>query len=502
MSAEPKSLRPGNEGRRLRLWSAPLLILSPVVTMLLLSLLSGNNMFLSKPYLNDELDYWRLMYSISERGFDFGSTEHLVGYVAPIGPLGSHGLSPVAAWLWYVLLFPMTDSALVIAGVLMLMAALALLYLIARPCPREALLIALFTALYPPLVRYINLSMMEMPCYACVIVYMALLLRYEKEHSGALPRRGWTLPLLFICGLYCTVLRMSNVVLFFPAILIFCDNRLSLKLLLCLVLYALGTLAFNYCFSLFVAPYPDVLYNLMQSESLGELLRGLWQNTRDNILNFLNPASDNSLPQAMARYFYLLLLLLLFCKTLLKKEGGRLRLTWRWEYFGIFAAGAGCLAIVIMIYFVFDWRDYRTLAPMAYGLMLWLLLRWNGEGRVFRTSLAALMVFGLLMAPEAFSHVASDPRFFPDESTGLDYSQLFGDEPCTLGLYGTEYDLALMKDVPPNVGICGGIYEEDTHGYGMDYILSRPGDPSPSPDYYEFAGSMEGYGDVYRRLDP
>ena len=139
MSAEPKSLSPGNEGRRLRLWSAPLLILSPVVTMLLLSLLSGNNMFLSKPYLNDELDYWRLMYSISERGFDFGSTEHLVGYVAPIGPLGSHGLSPVAAWLWYVLLFPMTDSALVIAGVLMLMAALALLYLIARPCPREAL---------------------------------------------------------------------------------------------------------------------------------------------------------------------------------------------------------------------------------------------------------------------------------------------------------------------------------------------------------------------------
>ena len=113
--------------------------------MLILSLLSGNNMFLSKPYLNDELDYWRLMYSISERGFDFGSTEHLVGYVAPIGPLGSHGLSPVAAWLWYVLLFPMTDSALVIAGVLMLIAAMALLYFIARPGAAELLLMGLFT---------------------------------------------------------------------------------------------------------------------------------------------------------------------------------------------------------------------------------------------------------------------------------------------------------------------------------------------------------------------
>lgn len=216
MNIEPEALGRVKRRRYLLPLSALFFIASPLIIMLILSLLSGNNMFLSKPYLNDELDYWRLMYSISERGFDFGSTEHLVGYVAPIGPLGSHGLSPVAAWLWYVLLFPMTDSALVIAGVLMLIAAMALLYFIARPGAAELLLMGLFTILYPPLIRYINLSMMEMPCYACVIVYMALLLRYEKEHSGVLPRSDWTLPLLLVCGFYCTVLRMSNVVLFFP----------------------------------------------------------------------------------------------------------------------------------------------------------------------------------------------------------------------------------------------------------------------------------------------
>ena len=500
MSVEAGTSHLGKSPRYLRLLSLLLLVASPVLVMLLLSLMSGQNMFLSKPIFNDEMSYWRLMYSISERGFDFGSTEHLVGYVAPYGPLDSHGLSPVAAWLWYVLLFPMTDSALVIAGVIMLSAALLLMYIIARPGISETLLIALFTLLYPPLVRYINLSMMEMPCYACVIVYMALLLRYEKEQIGALPRSFWTLPLLFVCGLYCTLLRMSNVVLFFPAILIFCHNRLSLKLLLCLVLYALGTLAFNYCFSLFVAPYPDALYTLMQSDSLTELLRGLWLNTRTNIINYLDPFSDNSLPQAMARYFYLLVLLALLGKTLLKREGGRLRLTWRWAYFGVFAAGAAGLLIVLTIYYVFDWRDYRTLAPLAYAMTLWLLLRWSGEGRGFRLGLAALMLFGLLMAPESYGHVAQDPRFYPDESTGLDYSELFGDEACTLGLYGTAYDLALMKDVPANVGICGGIYEENTHGYGMDYILSLPGDPAPSPEYYEYYAPMEGYGDLYRRL--
>ena len=485
---------------RLSLCAALFFIASPLVIMLVLSLLSGQNMFLSKPYLNDEIDYWRLMYSVSEQGLHFGSTEHLVGYTAPIGPLGSHGISPLAAWLWYALLFPWTDSAIVIAGVIMLTAAMALFVLIARPTAVQLFLMGLFTILYPPIVRYVNLSMMEMPCYAGVIVYAALLFRYEKEHSGALPERRWTLPVLVLCGLWCTVLRMSNVVLFFPAVLIFCDNKISWKLLGCLVLYALGVLAFNWCFSLFVAPYPDVLYNLMQSDSLLELLRGLYHNTVSNILHFLDPRSDNSLPQAMARYFYLLALLFLLVKTLFKAQDGHLRLTWHWEYFGVFMAGAGCLALVVMIYFVFDWRDYRTLAPMAYFLVLWLLLRWQAEGRGFRCALVALLVFAALMAPDSYRHAAADDRFFPDESTGLDYSQLFPEEPCTLGLYGYDYSQALARDVPPQVGICIGIFGGNSHGYGMDYILCRPGDPSPSPEFYTASGQMEGYGTLYERI--
>ena len=147
MNIEPEALGRVKRRRYLLPLSALFFIASPLIIMLILSLLSGNNMFLSKPYLNDELDYWRLMYSISERGFDFGSTEHLVGYVAPIGPLGSHGLSPVAAWLWYVLLFPMTDSALVIAGVLMLIAAMALMGTACETtdCPLNNIVYSLYT---------------------------------------------------------------------------------------------------------------------------------------------------------------------------------------------------------------------------------------------------------------------------------------------------------------------------------------------------------------------
>lgn len=214
----------------------------------------------------------------------------MAGYWAPIVPLGSHGLSPILAWGWYILLFPLTDSGIVIAGLIMLCLALALFCFIAKPSAQQMLLIGLLTMLFPQLVRYIYLSMMEMPCYAGCIVYAALLWRYEKERSAKLPKSRWVLPMLLLCGIYCSFFRMSNVVLFFPLILINCDDKISWKLLAMLLFYAAGVIAFNWFFSLFVAPYTDAPYTLMQSEDLSQLIHSLINNTLTNIRNFLDPS--------------------------------------------------------------------------------------------------------------------------------------------------------------------------------------------------------------------
>lgn len=482
-----------SKSRVLPVCAALFFIASPLIIMLVLSLLSGHNMFLSKPYLNDEVDYWRVMYSVSECGFDFGPTGGLPGRNAPIGPLESHGLGPLAAWLWYALLFPFTESALVIASFVLLTLSILLFCLIAKPSARQAGLMAIFTLLFPPLVRYINLSMMEIPCYAAVIVYTAVLYRYEQTRTVP-----WLL-LVFISGLYCSVLRLSNVVLFFPAILIFCDNRWSWKLFICLVAYALGVLLLNSFVNLFIAPYPDFVSSLSYCSSFKELAFTLLRNLFGNIRNMLDPFSDGSLPQAVARYYYLIIVLFLLAAAFFKIGGSRLRLTWRWEYVGMLGVAAGCLALVLFLYDVFDWRDYRTLSPIAFMLILWLLLRWPQEGRSFKLALAALMLFGALMAPDSYIHAAQDDRFFDTGRTGADYSQLFSSEPCTLGLYGDTYPLALAMDVPPQVGISSGLYDDMPDCRGMDYVLVRPGDPSPSDEYYSLSGEMEGYGSLYKR---
>ena len=481
------------KNRALHFCATLFFIASPLLIMLILSALAGQNMFLAKPYLNDEVDYWRVMYSVKECGLNFGPTGGLPGRNAPIGPLESHGLGPLAAWLWYALCFPFTESALVIASFVLLTLALLLFCLIVRPSAGQAVLMGVFTLLFPPLVRYMNLSMMEIPCYASVIVYLAVLYRYEKSRS--LP---W-LVLLLISGLYCSLLRLSNVVLFFPAILIFCDNRWSWKLPLCLVVYALGVLALNAFVNLFIAPYPDFVSSLSNCASGKEVVLTLLRNILSNLRNLLNPFSDRSLPQAMARYFYLVLTLFLLDAAFFKAGPSGLRLTWRWDYVGMLGVAGGCLALVLVLYDVFDWRDYRTLSPIAYMLCLWLLLRWPMEGRRFRLAVAALLIFGVLMAPDSYRHAAQDDRFFDTGRTGADYSQLFGSEPCTLGLYGDTYPLSLAMDVPPQVGISSGLYDDRPDCYGMDYVLSRAGDPIPSGDYYSPVGQMEGYGILYKR---
>ena len=487
------NLQKANRNRALHLCAALFFIASPLLIMLVLSALAGQNMFLSKPYLNDEVGYWRVMYSVKECGLNFGPTGGLPGRNAPIGPLESHGLGPLAAWLWYALCFPFTESALVIASFILLSLSLLLFYLIVKPSDKQAVLMAAFIMLFPPLVRYINLSMMEIPCYASVIVYIALLYRYEKSRSFS-----W-LVLLLLSGLYCALLRLSNVVLFFPAILIFCDNRWGWKLPLCLLAYALGVLLLNSFVNLFIAPYPDFVSSLSECASWKEVILSLLRNLLGNIRNMLNPFSDHSLPQAVARYYYLALVLFFLVASFLKVSASGLRLTWRWEYVGMLGVAAGSLALVLLLYDVFDWRDYRTLSPIAFVLVLWLLLRWPMEGRGFRVALASLLVFGALMAPDSYSHVAQDNRFFDTGRTGADYSQLFGSEPCTLGLYGDTYPLSLAMDVPPQVGISAGLYDGIPDCRGMDYVLSRSGDPSPSGEYYSLVGEMEGYGMLYQR---
>lgn len=482
-----------NKNRALHLCAALFFIASPLLIMLILSALAGQNMFLAKPYLNDEVDYWRVMYSVKECGLNFGPTGGLPGRNAPIGPLESHGLGPLAAWLWYALCFPFTESALVIASFVMLTLALLLFYLIVKPSDKQAILMAAFILCFPPLVRYINLSMMEIPCYAAVIVYIALLCRYEKSRSLS------CLVLLLLSGLYCSLLRLSNVVLFFPAILIFCDNRWSWKLLWCLLAYVLGVLLLNSFVNLFIAPYPDFVSSLSACSSWKEVLLTLLRNLLGNLRNMLNPFSDHSLPQAVARYYYLALVLFFLAASFFKVSASGLRLTWRWEYVGMLGVAAGSLALVLLLYDVFDWRDYRTLSPMAFVLVLWLLLRWPEEGRGFRAALATLLVFGALMAPNSYRHAAQDDRFFDTGRTGADYSQLFCSEPCTLGLYGDTYPLSLAMDVPPQVGISSGLYEDRPDCYGMDYVLSRAGDPIPSEEYFSPVGEMEGYGMLYKR---
>ena len=151
-----------------------------------------------------------------------------------------------------------------------------------------------------------NVSLMEIPCYAGGILYMAFLYRYQKKPS--LLRLFWVLA----AGGYCALLRLSNVALFIPAIFILAGNKFRPRLFLLLAVYAAGVLALNRFVNAFISPYPDFMSSLSYCSSYGEVLSMVLQNGLKNLGRLLDPTSDKSLPQAFARYQYIFLLALQF----------------------------------------------------------------------------------------------------------------------------------------------------------------------------------------------
>ena len=126
-------------------------VLIPCAYLLLWFCIQGHSFLTAKPYYSDELGYWRCLFSFKNCGFAFGSGGGFAGSAAPVGPLGSHGLSPLFAWGWYALLFPWTDNAIFLADFILLTLSIGAFLLLVRPGRCEMLFILPVLALYAPL---------------------------------------------------------------------------------------------------------------------------------------------------------------------------------------------------------------------------------------------------------------------------------------------------------------------------------------------------------------
>ena len=446
------------------------LILSPVLLLLIQSFILKTNLFKSVPVWSDELDYWREMFSFSNCGFNFGGSL-FVGHDAKIGPFGAHSFSPLAAW---GIFFPVFRSAFAPYAILwinlfMLCAAWFIFVYLIKPDIKITYVALISALIYPLNVLYTHSSMIELPALAGIIVYFSILYKWEEEED-----KGKWFVWLMIVGIWCICVRITYIVILFPAIWKKTKFKFNLRSILAILAYFLGFLGFYKFYNLFCADYPGwVTEKISEVEGIKGKLSVIFYNGKDNLKNFFSPTSADSAQVGMRYFFFILLLFGIGAAVRNAKIKSKVNLL----YISLSVMMGGLLVMMLGLYDIKEWRDFRTFAPIVFGVFLFLVLGERNDllNRIF---LYSFMIFVSMMCFTSGVNFAKDKGV----TEVKDLSSYFADletmdengEPRTVGsdMINNWCDVSIMNSLPAKLGyqiFYGDLTEDEVHK--VDYCF-------------------------------
>jgi len=352
--------------KAIRLLSGLLLISSPwILLFLVTTFISHNSINMSIPIWNDELSYWHEVLSFSSKGLDFGY--YTMNEITPkYFSFGTHGFGTISVYAAYAKIFGWNFNSIVISNNVFLSIAFLFFVICIKPSTKKLLLITLFYLTYTPLILYCSTSMSELMNFAIMVIYFTLLYVYINSTRN---KNKWIIALIVFCC-FASFIRIIYILLFVPIILfrnkeLKLDRKMILMLIVCIVLSSLLFLI-N---SQFVSPFPSSFLNkLFSISNLSDLILYFLKHFITNILRFIYPLRDESI-QVFQRYLLTCLIFWFFIKSKITKY--RFSQTDNY-YFNSFFLIFLSLLITFVAYDVFNWRDYRVIAPLIFGVVLFL----------------------------------------------------------------------------------------------------------------------------------
>lgn len=362
-----------------------LLIAAPWILLFITTrLVAHHSVFNSVPCWSDELAYWHEILSFSQKGLDFGY--YTINEVIPkYLSFGTHGFGTVSIYALFGKIFGWKAYSIVVVNAFFISMAFSILLLLIKITSRTLLLIFVFTLTYTPLILFSPTSMTELLNYSVMITYMALLYSYFHRE-----RKKWLVFLLLFCTAM-SFIRIINVILLLPLLFKRKDQfRLDSKFLLYFFLWIVSSCLLFLLNNLVVSPYPDSFLNeLFKSRGFIDFTSNFASHFVQNTWLLLNPVSENSI-QVLQRYFVIIICLVCSWNSrIIQSKFKKIEI----DYFIVFLMLFLFLLTTISAYDVFDWRDYRVLAPVLYGCILYLIL--NNKVKLAYGSLA-FNVIGLL----------------------------------------------------------------------------------------------------------
>lgn len=484
-----------------------ILILSPVLLLFIQSMYYGRNLFLSVPQWSDELDYWREMFSFANNGFNFGGSL-FVGMDAEIGPMGAHSFSPIAAWGLFFWLFKLSSApyAIVWANLIIITVAWVIFVALLKPDLQVTLIAVGMSFLYPLTLIYIQTSMIELVCMAGMIVYFSLLYKWEQDN-----RNLWFV-LLMVVGIWCISVRITYVVILFPIIWKKNKFKFNLSTIISMIAYVLLFGVFYKVYGLFCAGYPGwTTEKISKADGLIRKAGVIFDNTKMNLYRLLSPFSADRAQVGM-RYLYLIILVILIVLSFSRKDNHDLTDEKRVDCLNLSLAImlAGLLVMMVSLYDIRDWRDFRTFAPLVFGVILFEMMRMQFSKK-WLVILGAAFSFMFLMYISSGITIISEKESVEvvDLSEYFEKLETYDAEgtPRKLGIEKqlNWCDISVMNSIPSELGvqifydeITGDIIEK------TDYILVSHSLYELNSDLYgeyEVISSVPNYGVIIKTFD-
>lgn len=357
-----------NIKRILNILLSILLILLPCLLLVVYSLRLNTNLFYSYPVWNDEYTYWREMFSFNQNIFNFGDYYWANYPPASIGSFYCHGVSPLIAWGWYALTFQWSSNSIVVSNLIIMTVSLLVFVLCYKPKNCDLLLCILFMLCFRPFSMYISRSMLEIPCYAYLIIYFSFFILLFRR------RKNIYFVACIISWIIVTLIRPCYAIVLLPAIIVKCDYKVSKKLFSYLVAYCLcfAILYFFYCKT--CAVYPgNFMSSLQNYNELDSFFKSFINHFLSNFRSYFSFTMNNvTLNEIIIRYLSILLITcgILLPNTLYKSKPFDVKIL------------SYCFSLLLLVlvlanmflYDVFDMRDFRVLSPLVFVISFYQLL--------------------------------------------------------------------------------------------------------------------------------
>jgi len=443
-----------------------ILICSPFLLLLILSLILGENALDAHPVWLDELCYWRTLYSWDEMGFAtgyYGMHEQ----AAAIGTMGIDGIGPILMYGWFVKLFGLSHNTIMLANAVWCAAAAAIFCAMRKPRLHVSLLLSGMMMGYAPIVLYTLTSMTQCFHYALVLLYITFLLGYQEK------RKIWMLiacVCVIVLGALC---RPMYCLLFLPLWLLFCRYRFSWKMFL----FALPALAISLvcCYIAVQTAAPSAqgfIYHLLRAPDASTFVQMLLSHTKANLYDFFVRLNLSPMQNAF-RYLYcgvtVLCLIASFVRTQLINRKWTLQLGYRGPMMSCFLLLLAAFSFTMMLYEANDWADFRRLAPYLWLVIAYMIARHRFTIPTATLAACALTLCMLIARSEGV--FVEENRFISPEAAEslpeivsvIEYDTT-ADDPYRNTIRIDVSGYRLMEELHPGMGLQYGWFTTETTG--------------------------------------